>query len=214
MKPVTPQKQFIMGAENETKSMQAQTGTYHLDQTQLQIEAQQIEEAKKDPKAFGVIYDKYYLRIFRFIFQRVASEDTAAEITSMVFAKALQSLHKYQFKGLPFGAWLFRVAQNELNQSYRKKKAQKVVNIKSEHLEGLFSDEQDEDQEDREQAQYQKEQLLEALRELKPEELELIEMRFFEQRAFREIGEILDITENNAKVKTFRVVKKLRKLLT
>jgi RNA polymerase sigma-70 factor (ECF subfamily) len=54
--------------------------------------------------------------------------------------------------------------------------------------------------------------LLAALTRLKADHLELIEMRFFEKRSFREIGDLLDMTENNAKVKTFRAVNKLKKL--
>jgi RNA polymerase sigma-70 factor (ECF subfamily) len=54
--------------------------------------------------------------------------------------------------------------------------------------------------------------LLAALTRLKADQLELIEMRFFEKRSFREIGDLLDMTENNAKVKTFRAVNKLKKL--
>ena len=54
-------------------------------------------------------------------------------------------------------------------------------------------------------------QLLLTLSRLKNSQVELIEMRYFEKRSYREIGEILDITENNAKVKTFRALKKLRK---
>ena len=54
-------------------------------------------------------------------------------------------------------------------------------------------------------------QLLLTLSRLNNSQVELIEMRYFEKRSYREIGEILDITENNAKVKTFRALKKLRK---
>lgn len=54
--------------------------------------------------------------------------------------------------------------------------------------------------------------LLSALTRLKADQLELIEMRFFEKRSFREIGDLLEMTENNAKVKTFRAVNKLKQL--
>ena len=49
--------------------------------------------------------------------------------------------------------------------------------------------------------------------ELPEDELQLIEMRFFEKRSFKEIGEILEITENNAKVKTYRILEKLKKII-
>nr|MDQ3072000.1 sigma-70 family RNA polymerase sigma factor [Bacteroidota bacterium] len=57
------------------------------------------------------------------------------------------------------------------------------------------------------------ERLLQSLQQLEENELQLVEMRYFEKRPFREIGEILDITENNAKVKLYRVLDKLKKLV-
>ena len=56
--------------------------------------------------------------------------------------------------------------------------------------------------------------LVQALDGLKGHELDLIEMRFFEQRSFREIAELLDMTENNAKVKTYRILERLKKKLS
>ena len=187
--------------------MSTSSHTYHYTADKLKEEEAQIRAAMEDTRKFGVLYDAYYLRIFRYIFQRVEDEDTAAEVTSLVFAKALQHLPKYQFRGVPFGAWLFRVAQNELNQLFRSRKARRFVNIQTERLGDLVEESGETFDE------HQVEQLLEAIRTLKPHEVELIELRFFEKRSFREMGEILDLTENNAKVKTFRVVQKLKKVL-
>ncbi|MBL7885021.1 MAG: sigma-70 family RNA polymerase sigma factor, partial [Bacteroidia bacterium] len=55
--------------------------------------------------------------------------------------------------------------------------------------------------------------IVSIISELPEDELQLIEMRFFEKRAFKEIGEILNITENNAKVKTYRIIEKLKKIV-
>ncbi len=180
----------------------------HQTQSQIEQEEQMIRAAQEDPRKFAPLYDKYYLRIFRYVFQRVHDEETAADITSQVFAKAIVNLPNFQFRGVPLGAWLYRVAGNELNQFYRKNKAERLVHAKTEQLEALIA-ETDEDQ-----SQEQLELLITGLRELKEEELQLIELRFFEERAFKEIGEILDLTENNAKVKTFRAVQKLKKIIT
>lgn len=181
---------------------------HHQTQADIEAEVEVIKAAQEDPRKFAPLYDKYYLPIFRYVFQRVSDEETAADITSQVFAKAIVNLPKYQFRGVPFGAWLFRVAGNELNQLFRKNKAERLVHAKTEQLEQII------EESDTEKGQEQLELLIEGLRELKPEELELIELRFFEKRSFREVGEILDLTENNAKVKTFRVIQKLKKLIT
>ena len=188
--------------------MSVTSSSHHYTKEKIASEEEQIRAAQKDPRAFAPLYESYYLRIFKYVFQRTGNEDATADITSTVFAKAINNLPKYEFRGVPFSAWLFRVAQNELNQAFRKNKAQRSVQIQSEQLEALV------EETDERYSDTLRTQLVEALRELNPEELALIELRFFEKRSFREIGEIVDLTENNAKVKTFRVVKKLKRLLT
>ncbi len=183
-------------------------GKHHQSKAQLDEEVLQIKAAIANPQAFGVLYDKYYLRIFRYVFQRVEDEDTAADITSVVFSKALFGLNKYQFRGVPFSAWLFRVAQNEMNQLFRKNEVQKVVNIPIENLAQIAEDAGEENLEER------IESLKKAMKGLSEDELELIEQRYFEDRSYKEMSEILDMEENNARVKTFRVIQKLKNLLT
>ena len=179
-------------------------GKHHQSKAQLDEEVLQIKAAIANPQAFGVLYDKYYLRIFRYVFQRVEDEDTAADITSVVFSKALFGLNKYQFRGVPFSAWLFRVAQNEMNQLFRKNEVQKVVNIPIENLAQIAEDAGEENLEER------IESLKKAMKGLSEDELELIEQRYFEDRSYKEMSEILDMEENNARVKTFRVIQKLK----
>jgi RNA polymerase sigma-70 factor (ECF subfamily) len=183
-------------------------GKHHQSRQQLDEEVLQIKAAIADPQAFGLLYDKYYLRIFRYVFQRVEDEDTAGDVTSVVFSKALFGLSKYQFRGVPFSAWLFRVAQNELNQLFRKNKVQKVVNVPLESLAQVAEDAREEYLEGR------IEDLKRAMKDLNEEELELLEQRYFENRSYKEMSEILDMEENNARVKTFRVIQKLKNLLT
>ncbi len=192
----------------ETGQSVPEQGKHHQSREQLGDEVLQIKAAIANPQAFGVLYDKYYLRIFRYVFQRVEDEDTAADVTSVVFSKALFNLGKYQFRGVPFSAWLFRVAQNELNQLFRKNKVQKVVNVPLENLSQIAEDATEENLEGR------IEDLKKVLKDLSEDELELIEQRYFENRSYKEMAEILDMEENNARVKTFRVIQKLKNLLT
>ncbi len=202
----TLQNREAMNAE-ASQSPQEQ-GKHHQNKAQLDEEVLQIKVAIDNPQAFGVLYDKYYLRIFRYVFQRVEDEETAADVTSIVFSKALFGLSKYQFRGVPFSAWLFRVAQNELNSLFRKNKVQKVVNVPLENLAQIAEDAGEENLEER------IENLKKAMKDLSEDELELIEQRYFEDRSYKEMSEILDMEENNARVKTFRVIQKLKNLLT
>jgi RNA polymerase sigma-70 factor (ECF subfamily) len=123
------------------------------------------------------------------------------------FLKALSSLHKYEFRGVPFASWLYRIASSEVNNLYRTQKANRTVNIESVSIYSII-----EEIEESKVEEYH-DKIAAIISELPEDELQLIEMRFFEKRAFREIGEILMITENNAKVKTYRVLEKLKKMI-
>ena len=172
----------------------------------LEEERIQIESAKKNPEKFGPLYRKYYESIFRYVYKRMDDIDTVEDVTSMVFVKALANLHKYEFRGIPFSSWLFRIAKSELYQSFRDKKAQRTVSLDSVTI-VQFIDELNEDF-----SEEQRITLLNSLKLLKDHQLQLIEMRFFEKRSFKEIGEIVGLTENNAKVKTFRALVKLKEI--
>jgi RNA polymerase sigma-70 factor (ECF subfamily) len=165
-----------------------------------------IERAKSNPEYFAPLYKKYHEAIFRYVVKRVDEEEAAYDITSCVFIKALINLPKYEYRGIPFSSWLFRIAKSELYQSFRDKKAQRTVSIDSMQLGRVMEEFQ------LDESEHKREILLKVLPLLKDSQLQLIEMRFFEKRSFREMGEILDLTENNAKVKTFRALVKLKEL--
>jgi RNA polymerase sigma-70 factor (ECF subfamily) len=179
---------------------------YHQSTFRLEDEMSLIEIAKKDPRQFAPLYKKYHEAIFRYVYKRVDDEEAAYDITSCVFVKALASLAKYEFRGVPFSSWLFRIAKSELYQSFRDKKAQRTVSLDSVTI-VQFIDELNEDF-----SEEQRITLLNSLKLLKDNQLQLIEMRFFEKRSFKEIGEIVGLTENNAKVKTFRALVKLKEI--
>jgi RNA polymerase sigma-70 factor (ECF subfamily) len=180
---------------------------YHASSQALQEEWVEIQAAKVNPARFEVLYDRYYERIFSFIYQRLDNKDLAFDTASQVFLKAMQSLHKYEFKGVPFASWLFRIAKSEVYQLFRNQKADRTLNIDKVNLKGMV----EEMSEDVYEAYY--EILKDSVAELKEEEMAFIEMRFFEKRSFKEIGEIMDITENHAKVKVYRILEKLKKIL-
>lgn len=170
-------------------------------------EVELIDLAKKDSRYFTPIYNKYYEPIFRFIYQRMDEKEAAADIVSQVFLKALVNINKYEHKGFPFSSWLYRIATNEINQYYRNNKKGRTVNLDEndikvviEEVELPFNIEK-------------RDLLIATLASLKQEKIELIEMRFFEKRSFKEMGSILNITENNAKVKTYRVLEEMKKIM-
>ncbi len=172
-------------------------------------EAKLIESAKKDPAAFKPLYTRYYPGIFRFILNRTGDRDVTADLTSQVFLKALDHLRTYEFRGLPLSSWLYRIAFTVCAGYFRNKSRTRYVIMDDPSLHRLAEafplDEPD--------FEYSPDLIKKVFEVLKPEEIELIEMRFFEQMSFRTIGEILSITENNAKIRLYRTLDRVKKSL-
>lgn len=180
---------------------------YHIKEEQMFKEMEIIERSKKDPQHFGPLYDRYYEPIFRYIYQRMDDQDLAFDTTQQVFMKALQNIGKFEFRGVPFVSWLYRIAHSEVHQLFRNNKAERTVNIESYGIQDMLKELEEEDME----VYHRK--IAEAIAQLPQEDLQLIEMRFFEKRPFKEIGEILELTENYAKIKLYRVLDKVKKLI-
>ena len=180
--------------------------TQHIPTSKVDtLEESWIKEAQKNIQAFEKLYNANYEAIFRYVYQRMDSKEDATDVTAQVFMKAMTNIKKYKFMGFKFSSWLYRIAKSETYQFLKNKSKSPTLNVDPNSL-GEISEEMETTN------SITNEDLIEALNILDDNELELIEMRYFEQRSFKEIGEILDMTENNAKVKTHRVIKKMKKL--
>lgn len=179
---------------------------YTITQQAMEEEWLEVQAAQQNPAKFRVLYNRYYESIFRFVYKRTVDEALTADLTSQVFLKAMQKIDKYVFKGVPFSAWLFRIASNEIAQYFRKHNKNRVVALEERTAEDLV-----EEYDDKETLEVNMALLKEVIQDLKPEEVELLELRFFEKRPFKEVADILDITENNAKVKIYRLLQKMKK---
>jgi RNA polymerase sigma-70 factor (ECF subfamily) len=188
------------------KNMNISLTAYHQTKEQISQENDLVAQAQKDTSHFAVLYKRYYQQIFLFALKRVESEDTAADVTQQVFLKALINLPKYRNVGLPFSSWLFRIARNEMYDMFRRNKVQMVVSIDKDGIGEIIA-------EIGEEPGHDHTALHSALGSLTDEEMELIELRYFEKRPFKELSEILSITENYAKVKTYRILDKLKEKL-
>jgi RNA polymerase sigma-70 factor, ECF subfamily len=173
----------------------------------LEIERQQIEQAKRDPRHFAPLYNAYFETIFRFIHSRVRDKDLTGDLCSQTFTKALFALKGYKFMGYPLSTWLFRIALNEVNMHFRKQKKEQLVPISEQQL-GELSEEVGDEDETRDL-----ENLIIGMNLLDEANTDILEMRFFEKRRFAEIGQILGISEDNAKMRVYRAVKKLKELM-
>lgn len=181
---------------------------HHQSEDHIRQDYEWVLKSIKDPACFRFLYEKYYDRILNFVYQRVQDKDTAYDIASQVFLKAMVYLPKYKFKGLPFSSFLFRIALNEMTTYFRKNSAERVISIEEGGFTQIISEIQAENNDDEIAA------VLKMLASMEEADTRMIEMRFFDKMSFKEIGLILNITENNCKVKVYRILDKLRIRLT
>ncbi len=171
-----------------------------------QREKEQILKAQANPAEFEPLYHIHYPRVLGFIYNRVSDLETAYDLASQTFVQVLQALPKYVVTGAPFSFWIIRIAKSVLAKYYQTSGKQISVAITDEALQKMEDD-----------PEFSTEIRFEAislvLQTLGINDLELIQLRFFESYSFKEIALILKISENNAKVKTFRVIEKIKKLL-
>jgi len=81
-----------------------------------------VEAAKKDPKAFGILFEEYYPKILKYASFRTGNAEIARDITSETFFKALNKLWQFRWIGSTFSSWLYRIAGNEINMYFRHHK--------------------------------------------------------------------------------------------
>ncbi|HLW40153.1 MAG TPA: sigma-70 family RNA polymerase sigma factor [Brumimicrobium sp.] len=179
---------------------------YHHSFGMLMQEKELINRAKQDPIYFAPLYRKYYDQIFRYVLHRMKDEELASDVTSQVFFKALSKLHTFEYRGVPLSSWLYRIAMSELNQAYRDQRAKREIPLDNVYV-ATFMEVFEE-----ETNTLSKNRLFHAMSQLNGQDLQLIKLRYYEDRSYREIGEVLNIKENNAKVKTFRALEKLKRL--
>lgn len=175
-------------------------------------EEKEVQRAKQDPKAFKPLYERYYGKIYGFLFKRVNDEQAAADLASQTFLNALLNLKKYEFRGLSFSAWLYRIAVNLSTDFFRQNKKNRGLYLDPDKTSDLFLEMVDEG-DDEEEDLLQELKLPMAFEALSPKELELVELRFFEEMSFKEIAFIMNLTEGNARTKTHRVLRKMKMLI-
>lgn len=181
---------------------------YHVTREEIEAEALEIDLAKENSSKFEPLYNRYYARVLSFVFQRIHSRDDAYDITQQVFIAALENISKYRSQGVPFSAWLFRIALNELSYSYRRSKVRQAINIDDVHVSEILGELQQENTAATDAV------LMQIIEKLNPEEVTLLELRFFEQRPFKEISQILNIREAAAKARIYRLLERMKVLFT
>jgi RNA polymerase sigma-70 factor (ECF subfamily) len=139
-----------------------------------------------DPDAFATLYDLYVEQIYRFAFFRVGDEQTAEDLTSQVFLKAWDNLSSYQMRGLPFSAWLFRIARNNVIDYYRTHK--ETTSLESDAVDKPDPAAAIDDKVER---RLQAEEVHLALQQLTEDQRQVVTLRFIEGLSTDEVARIL-----------------------
>src|SRR5207237_7257017 len=100
-----------------------------MSEEEIWQEYEMVDRSKKDPSAFGPLYEKYFDRIFNFIYTQTDNEELTADLCSQTFLVALNHVGKFEFRGVPVSAWFYKIASNEVKKYYRKIKSQKVYSL-------------------------------------------------------------------------------------
>jgi RNA polymerase sigma-70 factor (ECF subfamily) len=165
-----------------------------------------VGRARTDPAAFGKLYERYVERVYSYIYHRVGNVQEAEDLTARTFYRALDKLDSYEDRGLPFSAWLFRIAHNLTANWHRDHKQRNFLS-----LDRLLGQGADKDTpEEQVTQQEEKEALMEAIDRLPEERRNLLHYKFGTSLSNLEIGEIMNKSESAIKSLYFRTLAALR----
>lgn len=175
--------------------------------SQRAAEALLVNQAKQDANAFGVLYERYVERIYAYIYNRVHNVQEAEDLTARTFYRALAKLDTYEDRGLPFSAWLYRIAHNLVANYHRDHSRRQFVPLDLISLPGRRQSEPEEVID----RQEEHETLWEAIERLPAERRDLLIYKFGNRLSNLEIGELMDKSEGAIKSLYFRTLAALRK---
>lgn len=161
-----------------------------------------------EASAFGLLYDYYQPKIYRFIILKVGHREEAEDLTHQVFLSAWQNIKNYKKKGFPFSSWLYRIARNQVIDHYRTKKTNLTLEeVSPEYFVtpavASLNIEKD----------LEMERVLGAMRNLESQYQDVVIMRFVEDLSVREVAAALGKSEGAVKLIQHRAIKKLREFM-
>jgi RNA polymerase sigma-70 factor (ECF subfamily) len=160
-----------------------------------------IEAAQADPARFVDLYQRYFHRVYAYAVRRTGSRAEAEDITSEVFEQAFTNLRKYEWRGVAFVAWLYRIAANAVADRWRQ-----VSRDSHDPPPDVPDGREAEDTERRAM-------LFQVVDRLPDVQRRVIEMRFVDQKSIREVAAALDRSEGAVKQLQLRALENLRKSL-
>lgn len=161
-----------------------------------------VEAAKRDPSRFADLYEGNFDRVYAFIARRVHDRSEAQDLTSEVFHHALANIGRFEWRGAPFAAWLFRIASNAIADHYQRAARERNMPRPDER-------EEENPEADLDEVEHRA-RLFGFVDRLPSDQRRVILMRFAEERSIREIAHLLGRTEGAVKQLQFRALQSLR----
>ena len=160
-----------------------------------------IEEAKRDRRRFGELYELHFERVYAFIGRRVRDRAAVQDLTSDVFRKALEGLDRFEWRGAPFAAWLFRIASNAI-ADHRQRATRETTGSDLDAEKGSVPRAADSIE--------SRAALYRLVRDLPDDQRRVIQLRFAEEKGIREIAETIGRSEGAVKQLQYRAIRSLR----
>ncbi len=176
----------------------------------MQDEESLVRRAQRyDQQAFARLYEEHFDRIYRYVALKIGDRMEAEDVTQLVFLKALQSISSFQWKGVPFAAWLFRIAHNQVVDHLRKKKKQPLT---------LFDESLVSHGDGNPQLMMEHnldiKQLVAATARLTRAQREVISLRFAGELSIAEVAKIMGKSQGAIKALQHSAIVALRRILT
>ncbi|MEX2159363.1 MAG: sigma-70 family RNA polymerase sigma factor [Dehalococcoidia bacterium] len=159
----------------------------------------------RDRDAFGTLYDRHVVRVYRHIYYMVGNAAEAEDLSAQAFLQAWEAIHRYQIRGAPFVSWLLRIAHN-LGVSHLRSKRDS-----SELPETLVDHSRHGNPEEVLQRQVEADRVRQAIMRLRDEQRQVIMLRFVEDLEYREVAEIVGKSVAAVRVIQHRALNALRK---
>ncbi|MEO8398561.1 MAG: RNA polymerase sigma factor [Ignavibacteriaceae bacterium] len=182
----------------------------------IEEEKQILKRIKDDPKVFGEIFDFYYSKIFGYIFRRILDYDISKDIAAETFLKAYLNIGKFVWKDISIKSWLYKIATNEINYYFRKKKysPESLNDLLENNPKIIFEENEFESEKQKIENELKlHKDFIKIQRKvilLPVKYQEVISLRFFEQKSIKEISEILNKKNGTIKSLISRGLAKLR----
>jgi len=163
---------------------------------------------QQDQQAFTQLYEEHFNKIYRYVALRIGNKTEAEDITQQVFLKALQSISSFRWRGIPFSAWLFRIAHNQVVDYLRKKTKQATVPLDESTVSVISNPQLLVEQ------RLDIEQLLSATKRLTPTQREVISLRFAGELPIAQVAKIIGKSQGAVKALQHSAIVALRKALS